>query len=334
MTRAPQDPLALGIDIGGTKVAAALVDSAGAVVASERGPVAPESNEASLASVVAVVDALLGRHGEARDRLSGIGAGAPGGVDWRSGVLLGATNLAWRNLPLGPELTRRYGLPTVVDNDVNVAAWGERCFGGWGREGKGIEHLVFITVGTGIGAGLVENGRIVRGKRSAGEIGHIPILQDGPRCKCGMVGCLEAVAAGPALGAVGRHLAQSGKSPALLTLAGNDPDKVTAAHVVRAAVEGDAGAETLLKNEGYYLALAVMIAWRMLDPEVVVFGGGLSEAGKPLFEAIWEALRAIRPRGPDPETYVVPSRLGAAAGAIGAAALILQPESAFTSETT
>src|SRR5687767_14410170 len=118
------DPLALGIDIGGTKVAAALVDAAGGVVAGERGPVAPESNEASLASVVAVVDRLLSQNEGERERLSGIGAGAPGGVDWRNGVLLGATNLAWRDLPLGEELTRRYGVPTVVDNDVNVAAWG------------------------------------------------------------------------------------------------------------------------------------------------------------------------------------------------------------------
>jgi glucokinase len=321
------EDLALGIDIGGTKVAAALVDTAGRVVASERGPVGPENNAAALASVVAVADRLLAAQPAARERLVGVGAGAPGGVDWERGILLGATNLAWRDLPLGDALSKRYRVPAAVDNDVNVAAWGERCFGGWGSAGKAIEHLVFITVGTGIGSGLIESGRIVRGKRSAGEIGHIPVLHDGPPCRCGMVGCLEGAAAGPAFGAAGVRLAESGGSPHLVELTGGNPKDVTAAHVVQAAVEGDARALELLDREGHYLALAVMIASRMLDPEVIVFGGGLSEAGQPLFDAIWRALKEIRPRGPDPETYVVPSRLGPHAGAIGAAALVLQPES-------
>ncbi|HET7772130.1 MAG TPA: ROK family protein [Chloroflexota bacterium] len=323
------EALALGVDIGGTKVAAVVVDGAGTVLASERGPVAPESNDSALASVVAVVDRVLETQPEARGRLVGIGAGAPGGVDWRNGVLLGATNLAWRNLPLGEELSKRYGVPALVDNDVNVAAWGERCFGGWGRDGKQIEHLVFITVGTGIGSGLIENGRIVRGRRGAGEIGHIPVLQNGPRCKCGMVGCLEGAASGPALGAAGRRLAESGESPRLVELAGGAV--VTAAHVVQAAVEGYPGPKMLLQKEGEYLALATLIASRMLDPEVIVIGGGLAEAGDPLFQSIWTALRKIRERGPEPETYVVPTRLGGDAGAIGAAALVLMPEGGFVS---
>ena len=321
--------LALGVDIGGTKVAAVVVDGTGKVLASERGPVAPESNDSALASVVAVVDRLLEAQTAVRDRVIGIGAGAPGGVDWRTGVLLGATNLAWRNLPLGEELNQRYGVPSLVDNDVNVAAWGERCFGGWGREGKAIEHLVFITVGTGIGSGLIENGRIVRGRRSAGEIGHIPVLQNGPSCKCGMVGCLEGAASGPALGAAGRRLAESGESPRLLELAGGSASAVTAAHVVQAAVEGYPGPKMLLEKEGEYLALATLIASRMLDPEVIVIGGGLAEAGDPLFQSLWSALRKTRERGPEPETYVVPTRLGGDAGAIGAAALILMPEGGF-----
>jgi glucokinase len=321
--------IALGIDIGGTKVAAVLLDEHAMIVARERGPVAPESNDAALASVVAVTDRLLGANPDSRSRLAGIGAGAPGGVDWRKGILLGATNLAWRDLPLADELTQRYGVPALVDNDVNVAAWGERCFGGWGRDGRPIQHLVFITVGTGIGSGLIEDGRIVRGKRAAGEIGHIPVLEHGPPCRCGMVGCLEAAAAGPAFGAAGRRLAESGGSPRLLALADGDPSRITAEHVVKAAAEGDDGAKALLDREGYYLALAAMIASRMLDPEVIVIGGGLAEAGQPLFEAIGSNLKRLRPRGPDPERYVVPTHLQSDAGAVGAAALVLRPEPAF-----
>lgn len=356
------DRLALGVDVGGTKVAAALVDERGAVLASDRGPVAPESNDASLESIYNVVDRLLAAHSELRGRLMGIGAGAPGAVDWRTGVVAGAANLAWRNLPLAESLSKRYEVPALADNDVNVAAWGERCFG-FTKHGRGsapkpgkstetalitssrrsteaesgtapvpIQHLAYITVGTGIGAGLIESGRIVRGRRGAGEVGHIPLLENGPRCRCGAVGCLEAVAAGPAFAAAGRAAAAAGEAPGLLALAGGNPAAVTAPLVFQAAAQGDAGARRVLDREGYYLALAVTIVRRMLDPEVVVIGGGLAEAGPPLFEALWDNLTRLQPAGRsgfDPRTFAVPSSLGAEAGAIGAAALVLRPEPGF-----
>ena len=334
-------PLALGIDVGGTKVAAVLVDRQGTVLARERGPVAAESNQAGLESILQVVDRLLDAHPEARARLAGIGTGAPGAIDWRAGVLRGAANLAWRDLPLAAALRDRYRVPALLDNDVNAAAWGERCFGprvspspaaqerGLGGE---VDHLVFITVGTGIGSGLIESGRIVRGRRSAGEIGHIPLLEDGPPCKCGMVGCLEAAASGPAFAAVGRALAAAGQSPRLVELAGGNPQAVEPPHLIQAAVEGDPAARQALDREGYYLALAALIASRMLDPELIVIGGGLAEAGAPLFEALWRQLARLRPRGPEPQTYVVPARLRADAGAVGAAALVLHPEPGFVSE--
>ncbi|HEV2125359.1 MAG TPA: ROK family protein, partial [Chloroflexota bacterium] len=208
-----ESALALGIDIGGTKIAVALVDASGTVLARARGPVAPESNDAAVASIFAVVDQLLASEANARQRLSGIGAGAPGSIDWRRGVFGGATNLAWRDLALADSLRERYGVPALLDNDVNVAAWGELSFGGWSVP---IQNLVFIAVGTGIGCGIIESGRIVRGRRSAGEIGHIPIFEHGPQCKCGMIGCLEAVASGPALGSVARALVEQGGGDALL----------------------------------------------------------------------------------------------------------------------
>jgi glucokinase len=323
-------PVALGIDVGGTKVAAALVAGDGTVLARERGAVAPESNEAGLAGIFAVADRLLAACPDAGRRLAGTGVGVAGSVDWRSGVHAGATNLAWRDLPLGAALRERYGVPALVDNDVNVAAWGERCFGGGSGAAKvPYDNLVFITVGTGIGSGLIEGGRIVRGRRAAGEIGHIPLIEDGPRCRCGMVGCLEAVAAGPALAAVGRRLAEAGRAPRLVELAGGDLEAIEAPLVIQAATEGDPGARAALDREGYYLALAALVAGRMLDPELIVVGGGLAEAGAPLFTALWDHLARLRPRGPDPRAYVLPARLGADAGAVGAAALILRPEPGF-----
>ena len=351
-SRPPGQALALGIDVGGTKVAAVLLDAAGAVLGEARGPVAPESNQAGLESIFAVADRLLDTQPDARRRLVGVGAGAPGAIDWRTGTLLGATNLAWRHLPLAQALRERYGVPAVLENDVNAAAWGERCFGagssGKVQEARGerqatgstsaqhsapgaplAQHLAFITVGTGIGAGLIESGRLVRGRRSAGEIGHIPLLENGPRCKCGLAGCLEAAAAGPAFAAAGREAAAAGRAPRLLELAGGDLEAITAPHVVQAAVEGDPGARQALDREGYYLALAVLVAGRMLDPDVVAIGGGLAEAGPPLFEALWDNLARLRPRGPEPRAYAVPAPLGSRAGAIGAAALVLHPEPSF-----
>ncbi len=314
-----------------------LVGPDGTVIARERGPVAPQSNQSALDSIFAVADRLLESAPAARARLAGIGAGAPGGVDWRRGVLTGATNLAWHDLPLGQALSDRYGCYAAVENDVNVAAWGERSLGhiimstvtSNSADAAPIDHLAFVTVGTGIGAGLIEDGRIVRGKRGAGEIGHIPLLDNGVLCKCGMSGCLEAVAAGPAFGAAGRDAAARGESPRLLELAGGDPAAVSAVHIIAAAQEGDSAAQRLLGREGHYLALAALICWRMLDPQLIVFGGGLSEAGPPLFDAIWANVRRLRPHGPDPATYILPSALGPDAGALGAAALILRPEPGF-----
>ncbi|MDQ3703199.1 MAG: ROK family protein, partial [Chloroflexota bacterium] len=245
--------------------------------------------------------------------------------------LKGASNLAWRHLPIAAALRERYGVPALLDNDVNVAAWGERCFGAGtaGAESAASENVVFLTVGTGIGAGLIESGRLLRGRGGAGEIGHIPLFPDGPVCRCGMTGCLEAVASGPAFARAGQDAVAAGEAPGLLALAGGDPRAVTTPLVVRAAVAGDPGATRLLDREGYYLALAVPIAGRLLDPARVVLGGGLATAGAPLFEAVWSALARLRPRGPVPSMYVVPAALGDAAGAIGGAALILSPEPGF-----
>ncbi len=243
--------LALGIDIGGTKVAAVLLNREGVVLGRARGPVAAQGNGAGLGSIFRVVDTVLQGHLEARRSLVGIGAGAPGSIDWRGGVLNGAANLTWQHLPLAAALSERYGVPALLDNDVNVAAWGERCFGagtgapaGEGPRGLPVgapagvpglpeENVVFLTAGTGIGAGLIEAGRIVRGRGGAGEIGHIPLFPDGPPCRCGMIGCLEARASGPALARAGQGAAAAGETPALLALAGGAPPQVTAPLVIR-----------------------------------------------------------------------------------------------------
>jgi glucokinase len=260
----------------------------------------------------------------------------------------GATNLGWRDLPLGAALRQRYGVPALVENDVNAAAWGERSFGagaagpeagaamerataasGTGAPAGRVDDLVYLTVGTGIGAGIVSGGRIVRGRGTAGEIGHIPLFENGPPCACGLVGCLEALAAGPAFARAGRDLAAAGEAPALLARAGGDAEAITPDLILRAAAAGDPPAQTLLDREGYYLALAVLIAGRLLDPARIVVGGGLSESGALLFEALWRSLARLRPRGPDPRTYAVPPALGPDAGAVGGAALILVPEPGF-----
>jgi glucokinase len=314
------------------------------VLGRARGAVDAADNDAGLASIFRVVDACLaGAAAGAPARLVGIGAGCPGSIDWQRGVVRGATNLGWSRLPLADALRARYGVPALVDNDVNVAAWGERCFGAGlvapaateaapvSGAAVPLDDLVFITVGTGIGAGLVAAGRILRGRGgTAGEIGHIPLFEDGPPCACGLVGCLEALASGPAFARAGRAAAAAGDAPGLLALAGGDAGAIDAPLILRAAAAGDAAARRLLDREGHYLALAVLIAGRLLDPARVVLGGGLTEAGPTLFGALWAALARLRPRGPAPQTYAVPAALGADAGAAGAAALVLVPEPGFS----
>lgn len=309
-------PLTVGIDIGGTKVAAGVVDVDGRVLAELRRSTPSKSPAAVEDTIVAVVRELDAQH-----HIAAVGIGAAGFVDADRASVLFSPHLAWRNEPLREALTQRLGLPVVVDNDANAAAWGEWRFGA----GIGELHLLCVTLGTGIGGGMVVGGAVYRGKYGmAGEFGHMQVMPGGHRCECGNRGCWEQYASGSALVREARELivADSPVAYRLRDLAGGDTAALTGPLVTEAAMEGDPAAVELIAEMGQWLGVGLANLSAAFDPGCIVIGGGVSEAGDLLLDPAREAYRrTLTGRGFRPETRIVRAQLGPSAGMIGAADL-------------
>jgi glucokinase len=250
-----------------------------------------------------------------------VGIGAAGYVDDKRATVLFAPNIDWRHEPLKDKVEQRVGLPVVVENDANAAAWGEFRFG----PAREVDDMVLITVGTGLGGGVVVGGRLLRGHVGvAGELGHVRMVPDGIRCGCGNRGCWEQYASGNALQREARTVASS-ESPygaRLRELAGGDPNKLLGRMVTEAAMEGDAAAVELLADLGRWLGEGMAQIAAVLDPALFVVGGGVVEAGELLIEPARAALgRTLTARTHRPDIAVVPATLGNEAGMIGAADL-------------
>lgn len=303
---------AVGVDIGGTKVAAMLVSGSGEVSERALAETDPGDIEATMETVYRLVSEV--RSG---GMPAAVGVGAAGMVEFPAGIMRWAPNLAWRDLPIRDLVEERTGLPTLVDNDANAAAWGEFCFGGARDE----QHALVVTVGTGIGGGIIDDGRLFRGAHGFGaEIGHIIVEPGGPRCGCGNLGCWEQVASGQAIDRLAR---QTKPGSAIARLAGDH--EITGLFVSRAAVEGDAEAIGILETVGRRLGEGLAGLVNILDPEVVVVGGGVADVGDLLLDPARRAFRdAIEAPDHRPEVPIVPALLGNDAGAVGAAALALE----------
>ena len=308
-------PEAIGVDVGGTKIAALRVAAEGAVVARATRRTPAEDEAATLAALDEAVE-------EVRvDAVVAIGVGAAGLVDVARGTLLSSPNLSWRDVPLRERLRSSFGLPVTVDNDATAGAWGEYRLGA----SRGVPHSLFVGVGTGIGGGIVQDGRLVRGASGfAGEIGHVIVEPDGPPCGCGNRGCWEQVASGHAIARAGRAAIAARPDSAIAALAGGDPGAVTGAMVTEAALAGDETAVAILQEVGRRLGEGVAGLVNVLDPSIVVMGGGAAMAGDLLLEPLRAAYRATV-EGVDvrPEVPIVPASLGNDAGAVGAALLAL-----------
>ena len=309
--------LALAFDLGGTELRGALVERGGEVVARVSAPtLAGAGSEAVIGQIIALADRLLAEHPQAR--VTGIGMCAPGPLDPKAGIVIGPPTLAgWHNVPLIDILSRQFGLPVRLENDANAAALGEWRFGA----GRGTESLVFVTVSTGIGGGVIADGHIYHGRRGlAAEIGHMTITGEGERCFCGNVGCFEAVASGTALGRQATRLTVPGDGSLLRRLA-KDGD-VSARHVVEAARAGDAAAHRLIETEAKWLGIGFTNLLHLYSPDLIVMGGGLSNGFDLLAPGIrttidQRAMAAYR------DVPVVRAELGDRAGLVGAASLIL-----------
>jgi glucokinase len=308
--------LAIGLDIGGTKIAGGVVDRAGRVHAQLQAPTPPHSGAVVIAAIL--LD-LVARLRAGRDVVA-VGVGAAGIVRWPEGRMLWAPNNAYRDWAIRDELERETGLPTVVDNDANVAGFAEARLGA-----RAYRHMLFVTVGTGVGGGLVLDGEIYRGPTGMGaELGHMIVDPLGPRCGCGLHGCLEAVASGSALSRMGREAAAADPNGAIAVL-GRADGVVTGHTVTAAAQQGDPVAQDIFTRLGRWLGIGIASLSTIFELEAVVIGGGVVHTGDLLLSPVRAAAReyayAPQARGVPP---VVPATFGNAAGMIGAALLALE----------
>ncbi|HIS37381.1 TPA: ROK family protein [Candidatus Scatousia excrementigallinarum] len=310
----------IGIDVGGTNVKIALVDSDGKIGYSNTIPTRAEMGyEYTINNMKQAIRDLLTETKLSAKDIEGIGFGLPGQVDFKSGIVRLITNIpGWVEIPLAKMIEDEFHIPTRIDNDVRCAALGELNFGA----GKGCENLICITVGTGIGSGLIINGKLVRGaSNAAGEIGHIKLqMHDGPICGCGDTGCLEAFASGPSIVAMAEEYIMGGKSTKYREMAnGND---ITPFIVAEAAKAGDPVARRIFTRMGEYIGIGMASVVNLLNPEKIIVGGGVADAGDILMTPLKETLkkRAMKIAGETVE--VVPAQLGNTAGVIGASLLI------------
>ena len=311
--------LAVGIDIGGTKVAAGVVDVRGRILAEIRRSTPGKDPREVERVIVELVGELSGSY-----RIRSIGIGAAGWMDLSNGTVLFSPHLAWRNEPLRRNLERLLRRRVTVINDADAAAWAESRFGA----AQGESRLVCVTLGTGIGWATIIDGRIERGRYGvAGEFGHQIIMPNGHRCECGNRGCWEQYASGNALGREARELAAA-NSPVARTLidaVDGDPQRITGALVTGLAMEGDPACRELVEDVGQWLGLGLANLAAALDPGMFVIGGGLSAAGQLLLEPTRRAFaRNLTGRGFRPAAAIELAALGPAAGLIGAADLSRQ----------
>lgn len=310
----------IGIDVGGTNVKIALVDSDGKIGYSNTIPTRAEMGyEYTINNMKQAIRDLMTETKLSAKDIEGIGFGLPGQVDFKSGIVRLITNIpGWVEIPLAKMIEDEFHIPTRIDNDVRCAALGELNFGA----GKGCENLICITVGTGIGSGLIINGKLVRGaSNAAGEIGHIKLqMHDGPICGCGDTGCLEAFASGPSIVAMAEEYIMGGKSTKYREMANGGA--ITPFIVAEAAKAGDPVARRIFTRMGEYIGIGMASVVNLLNPERIIVGGGVADAGDILLTPLKETIkkRAMKIAGETVE--VVPAQLGNTAGVIGASLLI------------
>lgn len=309
----------IGIDVGGTKIAAGRVDEEGTLIARARRSTPAQSPDEIAAAIVDLIAELNSPD------VTAVGVACAGYIDRAGTTVLFSPNLAWRDEPLKERIAKHVDLPIFIENDANAAAYGEFVHGA----GQSLRDMVMITVGTGVGGGIVSRGRLLRGAFGiGGEIGHMVVVPGGRLCGCGNRGCLETYGSGTALTREARELVRSGAqfSARLSALCAGDADQLTGAMVTSAALEGDTASIDLLAQIGNCVGEAAASMASLLDPEGFVIGGGVADAGDLLIEPMRAAFgRSLTGRGYRPVADFIQAQLGNDAGVIGAAALALNP---------
>jgi len=312
---------AVGLDLGGTDVKAALVSEGGEILARKACRTRLEGGaEAVLSDMAGLAEAVMAQAGVPAAAVAGVGIGSPGPLSPRRGTIIRAANLPpFENVPLRDEIGRRTGLPTVLANDGNAAAYGEF----WVGAGRDVAHMVLLTLGTGVGAGVIIEGRLLGGHfENAAELGHTIVEVNGRPCSCGQRGCLEQYASA---GNVARRAVEAVREGAESVLSGvpGGPERLTSEDVVEAVRRGDALATGIWEDACRYLGMACVNIERAFNPAVIALGGGMSAAGSLLVERVRRYRDSLRWSLLDDIAEIVPARLGNDAGVMGAAGLLL-----------
>ena len=314
----------IGVDMGGTKILSAVIDAEGNILGTAK--VSTKAGRGAVAVIDRIANCIqraVDKSGVDAASIQAVGIGAPGPLDPATGVVIFAPNLGWRDVPLKTELEARTGFPTFVDNDVNVGTLGEHVFGA----GRGIQNVVGIFVGTGIGGGIILQGELFHGaSKTAGEIGHIIVKAGGPRCGCGTRGCLEAIASRTAMTKqFQKAILKKGKKSVLSELTGGDLSAIRSGILAKAVRLNDALTLKVLKKVTKYLGIGIGSIVNFLNPEMIVLGGGVVEA---LDDTFLDGIRAATKKYSLPNTLdgvqIVRAELGDNSGILGAAALARQ----------
>lgn len=312
-----------GVDLGVSKIIAVVTDLKGDVVSSTRMDLdVRQGVESIISSLFEVTHATLKQVEDLRTKTAGLGLSVPGLIDADRGISVFAPNIpGWSNIPIVKLFEDEFSIPCWVENDARAMAIGEAMFG----EGRGYDNILCVNVGRGIGAGLIINGEIYRGKQgAAGELGHMTVDPNGPVCPCGNHGCLEVMAAGPAIAAAAIRAVSTGSSTLIRDLVDGKIEAITAEVVSQAAAKGDLLAERLIREAGRYLGIGIANAVNLLSPDIVIIGGGVSRAGDILFEEVRSTVekRAFTAMVNLPP--IIPSTQGEEASSVGAAALVFE----------
>lgn len=315
--------LIIGIDIGGSKISVVLARKDGTIL--EKKELATRYRSEAKTSVKEILDTInliLFQHRYSASDIIGMGVTAPGAVEPDKGIIPESPNLpGWKGIKIQQILKKKFHRPVFISNDAKAAAWAERLFGA----GKKVDNFVYVTVSTGIGSGIVMNGALLTGPSfSAGEIGHTTIMPGGPQCNCGKRGCLEALSSGTAIAAQAKRIIEAGKFSGIGSYKykpGNG--RLTAAVVAQAAKEGDQVAINILRNAGHFLGIGLANIINILNPELIILGGGVMKAG----ELVWKSMEQAMKREAWPAPYrackIMRSKLGEHSGDLGAIGLVL-----------
>ncbi len=321
MAKSPK--LLAGCDLGGTNIVSAVVTLSGKILAKDKRPTeAFRGQDTVLKNIRDSIHSAIAQSGVQVKQLMAVGVGSPGPLNTTRGVIYETPNLPFKKgLAIRSLLQKHFPCPVFLENDANAAAWGEK----WVGAAKSCDDVICLTLGTGVGGGIILDGKLWRGKDdSAAELGHMILFPGGVRCNCGNQGCLESYASATATARRAREAVQSGQKTVLTRLSQGDPAKITSALVYQGILQGDKLSKKIMEDTGKYLGIVIGTLLNILNPQIVVLSGGMISAGRWLFDPIRETAKKHCWAVAFKRARIVPARLGDDAGVIGAAGVALE----------